>query len=168
MSDIEISQVVDVSKFATIVQEATNQIVLLPNNIESTEGEQNLYASSLPTVLKLARQHGLPVAVHGDVSSSALLEQRSVEWFGPAIFVSSLFASQNPHAVSVALSMLANYLTTLFSGRSDASANLDIYVRQDRAGTITKIKYNGAVSGIVGVKDTVDRVLNGQSSSDEQ
>jgi len=57
--------------------------------------------------------------------------------------------SQNPAAISVALSVLANYVTDLFKGTvGSKKVSLDIYVEKTDKKTVTKIKYTGDAEGL--------------------
>jgi hypothetical protein len=138
-----------------MVEHGRVQLLIVAANVESSALEAPLFASTLPTVVKLAKKAGVPLAVWPAVESPRLLEQRSVEWFAPALFVSSLLYTTNAHAVSVALSMLANYLTTLFGQSSGAGVRLDIYVHNGAKGSTTKVSYRGPVAGLERLDDTI-------------
>ena len=143
-------------EFDALVEASRDSILLVPAGIEAPSDERPVFASSLPTVLKLARAEGVPMTIYGAPESPRLLEKRSSEWFGPAMFISSLFMTGNPNAVAVALGMLANYLTTLFSGREGASVSLDVYVADHRSRTTTKVSYRGPVGGIRDLRGPIE------------
>jgi hypothetical protein len=154
VGNIETSVVTSLARFDDLAAAARNAILLVPVNIEEPEGRP--FASSLPTVLKLAKADGVPMAVFGSPAAPPLFERRSSEWFAPAMFVSSLFLSDNQNAVSLALSMLANYLTTLFSGRAGASVSLDLYIADTGTRETTKVAYRGPVEGIHAIQGVVE------------
>jgi hypothetical protein len=143
------------SCFDEMAELGRDSILILPANAEALSSEAPIFASTLPTVVKLAKQEGLPFAIWPVVENPRLLEQRSVEWFAPALFVSSLLYTTNPHAVSVALSIVANYLTMLFGGTSAAVVRLNVYVRNDKKGSTAKISYKGPVAGMKHLDDAI-------------
>jgi hypothetical protein len=159
VAGIETSIIADFPGFDELVQASRDTFVLLPAGIEAPSDKRPIFASSLPTVLKLARAEGVPMKVYKAPESPPLLDRRSSEWFGPAIFISSLFMTENPTAVSLALGMLSNYLTTLFSGREGVSVSLDIYVADDGTRTTTKVSYRGPVSGIRDLRGPLDAAV---------
>jgi hypothetical protein len=156
IGNIETSIVPSLAGFDHLAAAARDAILLVPVGVEAPSREGRPFASSLPTVLKLAKASGVPMAVHGSPASPALLERRSSEWFGPAMFISSLFLSDNQNAVSLAISMLANYLTTLFSGKPGASVSLDIYIGDTETRETTKVTYRGPVDGIHEIQGVIE------------
>lgn len=155
-SNIETSIVTSLAGFDDLVAAARNAILLLPVGVEARSSEGRPFASSLPTVLKLAKASGIPMAVYGSSASPPLLERRSSEWFAPAMFISNLFLSDNQNAVSLAISMLANYLTTFFSGRTGASVTLDLYIADTGTRETTKVAYRGPVDGIHEIQGVIE------------
>src|SRR5437764_612388 len=89
------------------------ELALLPRNFETAESKEELiHESSVPDIRILWRQAGLTetrIEQEGDRFLHA--QENAFEWLGPTIFVGTMLASQNPHAVSVALNILSNYLT---------------------------------------------------------
>ena len=159
---IEVFEVSNTSRLDACAEEAATKLFFVPLNVEGSD--EPIFASTLPTMTKLAKQQGLAFGVYPTESPPQFLEQRSIDWFAPAIFISSLFYTQNPHAVSVALSMLANYLTAIFPGRNDVGARLDVYYRDDNRKVTTKIRYSGPVSGLSEIDATIHAVVNGKKS----
>ena len=93
-------------------------LTLLPTNLASApNAEDLLQASEAATVRSLFRSAGLgftelPDRTHG----IRYIQNNAADWVGPTIFVAGSLWSQNPLAISVALSVVSNYLTDLFKG----------------------------------------------------
>lgn len=133
-----------------------SSICVLPDNYSTTKNsDEYLYSSSLETVRKLAKQNDLPLTIIGKNEDYELVENRAVEWFVPVLFISSLYYSQNPEAVTIALNMLANYLTKLFKTKSDTDVNLKVILQDEETKKTKKVKYKGPAEGL---KD-LDKVI---------
>lgn len=135
-----------------------DSICVLPNNI-STDDEKYYYSSTLPTVAKLLKEKGIPLHVVGSDGEPALLDQRSIEWFAPILFVGSMFYTQNPHAVSLALSVIASYLTDIFKGNLGSVANLTICLRDDGTQKTKKVTYKGPISGLRELSEAIETTM---------
>lgn len=125
---------------------------LLPNNFESASSIAEFrQASEAATVKTLLRSAQLP---HSDIlpleTRPPYIQNNAFEWFAPTLFVSFAIVSQNPHLVSVALSVIANYLTDFFCGLGDEkNIKLDIVVEKDNSHSCKRISYEGSVKGLV-------------------
>ena len=62
--------------------------------------------------------------------------------------------------VSVALGMIANYLSNIFMGQKDARANLDVLVRNDEKKTTKRVSYKGSVGGLTEVNEAIKSVMS--------
>lgn len=57
--------------------------------------------------------------------------QHDAQWIGPTLFVGALALSQNPNLISIALGVIANFVTDLFRGKLGThNMTLDIAVEQ--------------------------------------
>nr|WP_157223030.1 hypothetical protein [Leptospira interrogans] len=126
---------------------STDKIVLLPNNWHSDEKEF-LFSENTITVNKLFISNGLAVKMIGISEESKYINNRHIEGVAPALFLSSAFISSNPNATSIALSIIANYLTDLFKGFSkEPDVTIRLYIENKR-GEIKEAVYKGPVSGV--------------------
>lgn len=136
-------------------------LCVLPDNFQNTSDEEEyLYSSSLDTFLKLAKQNNLQFEIIGKDKDYNLIENRAVEWFAPVIFISSFYYSNHPDAVSIALSMIASYLTKIFQIKKDTDINLEIIVSEEKNKKVKKIKYKGNSDGLKDVVKIVENIFN--------
>lgn len=154
--DIKVNDVVYSDEKLNFSKVQTEYLFILPDNFEETDDIENFYySSSLDTFLKLAKQNDLPIKIIGKESDYKVIENRAIEWFAPVIFVSSLYYSQNPDAVSVALSMIANYLGTIFKIKKDTDVNLTVILNDEKKKISKKVEYKGNVEGLEKVNEIV-------------
>jgi hypothetical protein len=137
-----------------------DSIYILPNNfLETNNTEEYFYSSTLPTVKKLLSTKNIPVKILGKESDQIYIEQRGLEYFLPIFFIGSLYYSQNPTAVSIALGMIANYLTEIFKGQKEPKVNLNIYIRDDINKITKRVKYKGTPEGLKDVDKIVKNTM---------
>lgn len=137
-----------------------NGFSILPSNLAtaSDAGELRQYVES-DTVRTLFKQHKIDyVEIFDEDSQPSYLEQYSSEWFGPTLFVSASLLSGNPDLLSVALSIISNYLYDLFRGQKNSNASLDVVV-QDADGCCKQIHYNGPVDGLNALDKVVKELM---------
>lgn len=122
----------------------TTSLCILPENILKTdEIDKYYYSSTLPTVIKLFESNKVPITIYGKSDELKFINQRGLEIFAPILFVGSLFYTQNSEVVSLALGIIANYLTDIFKGKKNSQVNLKIYLRDDKKKILKKVKYKG-------------------------
>ena len=86
---------------------------------------------------------------------------RSFEWAIPTLFFSASLLLQNPEAISVSLSVIANYLTDFFKGfGEEKKGKLDIVVEKNKSKIFKKISYEGPIDGIKELADVAKEILN--------
>ena len=131
---------------------------ILPWNFEDKDSvDEFIHVAEAATVKTLLRSANLPYddIVDRDKRPS-YLHTRSYDWIGPTIFIPAVLISENPAAVSVALSVIANYLTDLFKGmRKTSNAKLTIVVKKPD-GSYKRISYEGPAEGLSSLADTVE------------
>lgn len=138
-------------------------VALLPLNFESAtsiaEFRQPSEASTVKTLLRTA---GLPYAelVQRD-QRPPYVHNNAFEWLAPTMFISVGVLSQNPNVASVALSVLANYVTDFFKGRGkDAAVKLDVVVETTKTKTCKRISYEGSPEGLRELADVIREISN--------
>ena len=126
-------------------------LAILPANLDSAESYSELRnVSEAATVRTLFRNEELPFQdIHGERPKLPYIKNNSFEWVAPTIFVAASLWSENPNAVSVALSVIANYATDVFKGvTGKKTVKLDIVVESKKTKTTStttkKISYEGA------------------------
>ena len=136
---------------------------LLPNNFESVSSIADFrQAGEAATVKTLLRSAKLP---HTDIlppeERPPYIHNNSFDWLAPTLFVSFGIVSQNPHLISLALSVIANYLTDFFCGLGgEKKIKLDIVVEKNNSHHCKKISYEGSVEGLVELSDITKALID--------
>lgn len=146
----------------------------LPKNIDTTSAEllvlpwysaqenkaqgKAVYPESTSTILKLLQEKSIGITLaEGQLPDVILEDRHSIEWFGPIIFFSATVLANNPEIVTITLNIISNYLSNILFGdkvsKGEPIAKLEIVIKNEK-GT-KKIKYDGPVSGLSGIKDTI-------------
>lgn len=137
-----------------------NEVLILPysTDTELKGSKETVYPQSSISVFKKLTQNGVKVSFAvGSIESSAYIENRSINWFGPTLFFSLTVLSQNPNIVSVCLNILSAYIYDIFKGKSEDPDVLCSFVIEDKSKK-RKIDYEGPVSGI----KEVEKIVNGK------
>jgi hypothetical protein len=138
-------------------QRSRNSILFVPNNWPSEEKEY-VYPSTIESVMKLLKQNKLPVdSLHPIDAATPLQDNRGLDWIAPTFLVSGLLLTQNPMAVSIALSIIATYVTDLFKGlKDDPKVKVNIVQTAADGKRGQRIHYEGPASGL----SEVEKVLS--------
>ncbi len=138
-------------------------IVLLPANFDSADAIEELrqYAEAA-TVKTLFRSANIP---HSDVFSAGhrapYIQNNSLEWVAPTLFIPAALIIENPSLVTMALNIISEYVARLLRGASgEKRASLEVVVEKTDEGTCRRISYNGPVDGLESVGDVVRTVAN--------
>lgn len=148
----QVEKYVDVQKRAQELGcRVPSGLALIPANFETAATKQEL-AHDLHglTVRTLWREAGLEESRLEEPGEHWPSAQRdALEWLGPTIFVSASLVSENPTAVSIALSVVANYVTDFFKGVPPVQrrASLDVVV-EDPPGSYRRVRYRGPPEGL--------------------
>ncbi|MCT7493996.1 hypothetical protein ABE179_08980 [Aliarcobacter skirrowii] len=136
------------------------QILLLPKNYES-EDEYYLYDNTLFTINKILNQSGVNSSYLDD-KPIQLLEQRSVEWFLPTLYISYSLYIENKELYEVALELIKEYIlkSLPFTRREESSVKLKVIVEKSKNKTTKSIEYNGPVEGLSNIKDSIEKICN--------
>jgi hypothetical protein len=140
---IEITDYPDVGQRASdLGLKAPEGACILPRRFASAKDAGELVHESSALDLKtLFRDADLPITVYQpDGTKIQYLQENDVTWVGPVLFVSYAALSQNPHILSVALSVIANYVTELFKGLPQpARVKLSVVVETHTTKTTTTV-----------------------------
>jgi hypothetical protein len=126
-------------------------IAILPLNFDDAKTKGDLYhASSAATVRTLWRQEKiLETRIEKEGDKFPSLQLNAAEWLSPVIFVSAAMWSQNPHAVSVALNVISNYLTDWFKGiAGEKTVRLTVVTEKTKTKNCVAVRYEGSVKGM--------------------
>ena len=154
---IEVSDYIDVSrKLEELGCAPPEGIGILPEQFDTcTSADRPSLRPRTLTVVKLFEDNNIPVSII-EKEGQTFLSTRiaSSEWFtgvGPTFLVSATLLAENPHIISLALNVLANYLTEIFKGAREenpdlgkgdieGNASLEIVIEKDGSRTYKKIK----------------------------
>jgi hypothetical protein len=147
-----------------------SSLTLLPVNYYDSKSETDpIFSSTTVTVKKLLASNNINVSIAlgpNDGTTMRELDQRGAEWFGPVLLVSSLLLSNDPNALNVALSIIANYLTQLFAG-SPGKAHLKVIVVDEEKSIRKTLEYKGPSEGLINLDKVAKSVLQIESHKDE-
>lgn len=135
---------------------------LLPENFQSVNTiEEFRQTSEAATVKKLLKAAGVEVIeLFNRAQRPRYIHNNAADWVAPTLFISSALWSQNSQAVSIALSVIANYLTDLFKGVDTATVKLDVVMEKTKTHKYMKISYEGNVAGITALEAVLKEVVD--------
>ncbi|HQO65035.1 MAG TPA: hypothetical protein PK528_15605 [Syntrophorhabdus sp.] len=135
-----------------------SELALLPSNFENVSNVSEFrQVSESATVRTLLRTSGIPLdEIIKKDQQTTYIQNNAFEWVAPTIFVSLAVLSQNPSYVSVALSVIANYVTDFFKGISGKNeVHMDIIVERKKSNLCKKITYKGPPDGLKELPDII-------------
>ena len=136
-------------------------IALLPENFDTARDQTGLLRRTRgTTLLKALRASNVPVSELLPRSERIpYITNKHFEWVIPTVFISAAVLSENPVAVSVALGVLANFITDFFKGiPGKKTARLNIIVEKKLNRSCKKISYDGDVSGLESLADIIKEI----------
>jgi len=145
-----------------------NGIAFLPRNFVEAKGPgELLHESSVQTVRSLFRQNAIPeTRLELEGQKILCIQENEFALVLPTLFVSSLILSQNPHLLSIALNIIANYATHFFKGIPGRSrVVLDVVVEEKSKRSSKKIHYEGEVGGLKEIRDIAGKVFTDEGSN---
>lgn len=139
---IEITDYIDVEQRASdLGLKAPEGACILPRHFDCAKDASELCHESTALDLKtIFRAADLPITVYQpDGVKIPYLQENNITWVGPALLFSYAAVSQNPHIISLTLSVIANYVTDLFKGSPQpARVKLSVLVETTTTKTTTK------------------------------
>lgn len=136
-------------------------LALLPANFESASSIADFrQVSEAATVRTLLRGSNVPLdEIVSEAQKPPYIQNNSFEWVAPTLFVSASVLSQNPNYVSVALSVIANYVTEFFKGMSgEDEVKMEIVVERTKSKTYKKVTYKGPPEGLKELQSVIRAV----------
>lgn len=116
-------------------------LVIIP---ELAKNGQDIYSSEIISFHKYANNQ---IKLDYLKKPDLLLEQRSAEWFGPTLLITTAALTQNTELISIALSVISNYLTEYFKGRKEPNIKIS-FITQKSKTQFTKFDYEGDKEGL--------------------
>lgn len=157
--DSKIEEIDIKEKFKELNLSFPDGLVFFPENIESANAVDDfIFAEPLTQLRKVFKANNIDFTTLGN-ETTKLRARKSADIYLPSLFIGLNLISQNPAAVSVALSVLANYVTDFFKGTvGSKKVSLDIYVETTNKKTITKINYKGDAEGLKNIGNIIEQL----------
>ena len=138
-------------------------VAILPVNFEtatSKEGFSHLAEAS--TLKTLLNSSNIPYSeIRKKDEKTSYIHNNAFELIVPTLLFSASLLSHNPEAISVSLSVIANYLTDFLKGSGRGkNVKLDIVVEKTKSKTYKKISCEGNIDDITKLPDIVKEVAN--------
>jgi hypothetical protein len=134
---------------------------MLPRNFATAEPDDELLAEGADAAIRtLWRQAGVTEdRLDSPEKPFPRLSEHHADWIGPTVFFSSALLSETPALVSIALGVIANYVTDLFKGiPGKHTARLHVVIEQ-HDGRCVKLTYNGPATEIGEILDAVGDII---------
>jgi hypothetical protein len=134
---------------------------ILPRGFEAGSPDGALAdEADATTIRKLLNEAGLSVQqLRRSDRALPSVVQRSADWIAPTLFVGSMFLSQNPHAIQLALGVMDSYISDFLKGRSSrGTVKLTIVVEKTKSREYRRVDYEGPPSGVKNLADVVRSV----------
>lgn len=128
-----------------------SDLMILPEIIED---DQNIYASSTVSFFKFARNF---ININFIKKPDMLLEQRSIDWFGPTLLFTTAALTQNPDLVSISINVLSNYIYDYFKGQKEPNIKLNIMIQKSKT-EYTKLNYEGTKEGLIEIEKVIAKL----------
>ena len=125
-------------------------IIILPINY--VEQENHKYPSTSLSFYKYAKQS---LEIDFFNTPELLFEQRSVEWFGPVILITSSALAQNSELISITCGVISNYLTDFFKGQDKPNMSLKVVYKETKTSKTTEIEYKGNGENLEMLRDAI-------------
>lgn len=166
-SRIEISDYINVSgKLKELGCSRPEGIGILPEQFDTrTSTDKLAHLSRARSMVRLFVENRIPVSViRREGQNSPRIHTASSEWVGPTLFVSAALLSENPHALSLALGVLANYLADFFKRPGErpgeGKVRLGLVIERDGPKTCAEIRYEGSVEGLTSLSETINQIFD--------
>jgi hypothetical protein len=129
------------------------ELVFLPYNFESSNTPEDfLYDNSIKVVKKLWKQESIEVGrLEKDTSKTKYYQENDITWIGPTIFVAYSFWTENSNLIAIGLSVIANYLTDFFKGKTKKpNVRIEYVLEQNprKGKKNVKFSYDGDIEGL--------------------
>ena len=139
--------------------------LLLPISIEHPlEGQEYVvYPASTTSVLKLLKSNSIPARLAiCEGKRIAYQENRSSDWFGPTVLITSALLSQHPYLVSAAINIISNYVYDIFKGKAPDPSTRCTFAYIGK-GQKKMVYYDGPVSELSKIAKIVEEFENAPS-----
>lgn len=140
-----------------IESDICNQDAIMVMPINYSIDNLNKYSSTTISFWKYARNK---IEIELFSEPKMLVEQRSGEWFGPTILLSSSILTGNNELISVLCGVISNYLTDFFKGNAkEPKIKLKVLYTETDTTKTTEISYEGDIEGIDKLEQSIKEVV---------
>lgn len=131
------------------LDKASNSILIVPEKWHE-DAESRLYEATSQSVLKLLRKESISVEPLDPLDSKvSFQDSRGLEWVAPTLVVSGMLLAENPEIISMALNVLAKYISDIFKGRDkDPAVRLNVVFVSSKRKDTRKIQFKGPASAL--------------------
>ncbi|MFJ5161109.1 hypothetical protein ACIP6T_18205 [Pantoea sp. NPDC088449] len=91
-----------------------------------------------------------------------LIEQRSIEWFGPIIYLSMNIIQNHPDIIDLILDTVETCATKFTRKGESPSIKLKVICEERDGAKKTQLSYEGDVAGLDKIKHSLDGLFNGK------
>lgn len=133
----------------------SENVIILPYNYESDKDYE--YSSTALSFYKYAKEK---LDIGFFTEPELLVEQRSGDWFGPTLLISTAAILQNPELISILCGVVANYITDFFKNTKKPEIELKIVCEETKLLRRTEITYKGNVKGLDMLESSIKKVVN--------
>ncbi|WPO68204.1 hypothetical protein SDC64_04545 [Acinetobacter haemolyticus] len=127
------------------------ELMIVPELIEN---EQSIYSSSSISFYKYAKNQ---VNLNYIRKPDIVLEQRSIDWFGPTLLITTTALTQNPELVSITLNVISNYITDFFKGSQEPDIKVSLLIQQSKT-KFKKLDYEGNKDGLKEIEKLIKQL----------
>ena len=132
-----------------------SKVMLLPTNFAQLPQSREYHSNTISFVKFARGQLDLDYAFEPET----LLEQRSEDWFAPALLLSNQLIADHPLIVSVICGVISNYLFAVFKNRPKPQVSLDLICERTASSTYVRISYKGDVEGLTQLQEVVRKSI---------
>lgn len=138
-------------------------MAMLPSNFETAVSRSEfLLPSEAATVRSMFRSNKISLdELTTPEERPSYIQNNGFEWAAPIIFIGYSLMSENQAVVSIALSVIANYVTDFLKGAPGSkTVKLDFVVEKSDGYSCKSIHYEGDIEGIRGLYDVIRKISN--------
>ena len=166
---IEVSDYIDVSrKLKELGYTQPEGIGILPDQFDTCiSADKPSLLRRTRTVVRLFEDNNIPVSIiEKEGQPVEYITIASSEWFtgvGPTFLIPAALLAENPHIVSLALNVLADYVTDLFKGAKGGNAELERVtekVEKDGSKTYRKVRCPAAPEVLKALPGIVNKIFD--------
>ncbi len=137
-------------------------IIILPHNYESDENHE--YHSTTISFYKYSKEK---INIEYFSEPQLFIEQRSGDWFGPLLFITSTAIAQNPELISITCGVIANYVTDFLKGKKNTNVRLKVIHKETKTLKLTEIYYEGGIEGLSHLEKSIQEIAGKGDYVDE-